>query len=83
MLAWSDYTNGVANNYDWVFTPIPKTAISAGVNGMHAVVANSNAANAPMLSKYIYVGTGTTIVGQANNTLGGLDNVVLRKVYEW
>lgn len=83
MLAWSDYTNGVANNYDWVFTPVPKSAISAGVNGMHAIVANSNAANAPMLSKYIYVGTGTTIVGQANNNLAGLDNVVLRKVYEW
>lgn len=83
MLVWSDYTNGVANNYDWVFTPIPKTAISAGVNGMHAVVANSNAPNAPMLSKYIYIGTGTSIVGQANNTLAGLDNIVLRKVYEW
>ena len=83
MLAWSDYTNGVANNYDWVFTPIPKTAISAGVNGMHAIVATSNDANAPMLSKYIYVGTGTTIVGQNNNNLAGLDNIVLRKVYEW
>ena len=83
MLAWSDYTNGVANNYDWVFTPIPKTAISAGVNGMHAIVANSNAANAPMLSKYIYVGTGTSIVGQNNNNVAGLDNIVLRKVYEW
>lgn len=83
MLAWSDYTNGVANNYDWVFTPVPKTAISAGVNGMHAVVANSNAPNATMLSKYIYVGTGTSIVGHNNNNLAGLDNVVLRKVYEW
>ena len=83
MLAWSDYTNGVANNYDWVFTPIPKSAISAGVNGMHAVVANSNNANAPMLSKYIYVGTGTSIVGQDNNNGAGLDNIVLRKVYEW
>lgn len=83
MLAWSDYTNGVANNYDWVFTPIPKSAISAGVNGMHAMVANSNAANAPMLSKYIYVGTGTSIVGQNNNNGAGLDNIVLRKVYEW
>ena len=83
MLAWSDYTNGVANNYDWVFTPIPKSAISAGVNGMHAVVANSNNANAPMLSKYIYVGTGTSIVGQDNNNGADLDNIVLRKVYEW
>lgn len=80
MLVWSDYTNGVVNNYDWVFTPIPKTAISAGVNGMHAAVAYSNA---PVLSKYIYVGTGTSIVGQNNNNLAGLDNVVLRKVYEW
>lgn len=83
MLIWSDYTKGVANDYDWVFTPIPKSAISAGVNGMHAMVANSNAPNAPMLSKYIYIGTGTKIVGQANNVLAGLDNVVLRKVYEF
>ena len=83
MLVWSDYTNGVANNYDWVFTPIPKTAVSAGVSGMHAIVANSSAANAPMLSKYIYVGTGTKIVGHSNNKLAGLDNIVLRKVYEW
>lgn len=83
MVVWSDYTNGVANNYDWVFTPIPKSAISAGVNGMHAIVANSNAHNAPMLSKYIYVGTGTSIIGSKNNTLAGPDNIVLRKVYEW
>ena len=83
MLVWSDYTNGVANDYDWVFTPIPKSAVSARVNGMHAIVANSNAHNAPMLSKYIYVGTGTSIIGSKNNTLAGLDNIVLRKVYEW
>ncbi|MDT2801945.1 DUF859 family phage minor structural protein [Vagococcus lutrae] len=82
VLYWSDYEGGVANNWDWCMTFIPKSALTQRVPGFHQIV-NHGASQVP-ISKYLYITNNTSISGHANNTSNSNQkNVVLRAVYEW
>lgn len=80
VLYWSDYTSGVANNYDWNMTFIPKSALTQDINGFHAIV-GTDSTQSPM-SKYLYFRE-TQILGASGNSSGDRGNAVLRAIYEW
>ena len=80
VLYWSDYTSGVANNYDWNMTFIPKSAVTQNINGFHAVVGTDS--NQAPISKYLYF-RDTQILGASGNSSGNRGNAVLRAIYEW
>ena len=80
VLYWSDYTGGVANNYDWNMTFIPKSANTQNINGFHAIIGTDS--NQAPISKYLYFRE-DKILGAAGNSSDNKGNAVLRAIYEW
>ena len=84
VLIWSAYQNGTAQNYDWIYTFIPKRhAIEAESNGKGVntgVMATNNFSK--IATKYVYV-YDTSIVGHANNESTGTNNGVTRDNKYW
>jgi hypothetical protein len=82
LLAWSDYTSGVANNYDYVYTMVARNhgTLWSGY-GTHHIVSSNTATNYAYLdSKYLYV-SNTSFSGHTTNDEGTNSTIVLRKVF--
>ncbi|GGB56893.1 hypothetical protein GCM10011409_38080 [Lentibacillus populi] len=81
ILAWSDYSGG-ANDYNWVYSHIPKAHIDGNHGGQGILVPTPHMENVAVNAKYIYV-SDTHITGHAENQHAPLNNVALREIYEY
>lgn len=87
ILVWSDYDPGTqtANNYDWAYTYVPKTAV-LNQHTMFAIPRNLESTTDPKVTNKSLRFTNTTITGHANNRIDAPvynTDVVLREVREW
>jgi hypothetical protein len=82
ILVWSDFTNDVANNYDFNFTYIPKAhARLYPSTGVWAIISTTFGS---ITGKYIFV-SDTAISGHQYNDDGtdGRNNAVLRHIFSY
>lgn len=79
VIVWSEYQNGIAQNYGWCYTFVPKFHVLNGEGqGINCQVGNYNFDMQG--TKYVYV-YNNKIVGNADNNLkGGSSRYVLRYV---
>lgn len=85
-LCWSDFDNPTPQNWDWVFTLIPKNTQS--INAWHqALMCSSSTATSMVINSKQYSYTNTTLWGNdINNSTNAANNnadVVLRYVVEF
>jgi hypothetical protein len=86
MLVWSDYDVSVgSNDFDWVFTYIPKFTPSAmnGGSSLVGVANNLSGTNTNVTVKRLYI-SDSSITGHADNSVDATstNDVCLRYVYE-
>lgn len=82
VLAWSAYVSGVAQNYNWHYTFIPKWAVATnpGAGMVDGWSYGASSGGSPtLITKYIYVSDGH-LSGHASNDQAPNNQVVLRAV---
>ena len=85
MLAWSDYDYGTgSNNFNWVYTPIPKGYTKKHGEGFNTLflIPTAESVNPNIVAKCIYVHD-DKLTGHAlnNSSDGGMRDVVLRTIF--
>ena len=80
ILAWSAYSSGAAQNYNWVYSFVPKTHASHGGPGINFTLSTEGFGTVG--SKYLYI-SGTQIVGNAKNDDTGTANGITYKNNYW
>jgi Siphovirus protein of unknown function (DUF859) len=85
ILVWSDYTDGKAGDYDFIYTFVLKMHVNfANGKGVHHVVTSGTAVDSSKIAtKYLYMYDDHITGNDINDDKSILNTIVLRKVYSW